>query len=354
MKAIFVFCIAVISVSLWGCTPVQQQKNSEDLSSLEILPHPDTLNLFVNETQALSLRGTSINSSQQTISNTGVITDAEYTVSSTDTTTRAIPSDTAAWSSSNTSAATVSQGIVIARGPGFTNITAAVGRVSAVPLLVRVASVNTAPGLSLDPPLVSLIFQDSIVVSGNVQQQAILVMTESSSHYNNTHVAYDGAGNFKVTVAGLQIGYRTIVATAQNPNQTNLATTRFKYVRYYEYLTSGADSICGDWVGTTLGRNFNFNISRNNLLQRYDINGHIDIQFEGIGLVKDITLTGIVNRDGTINASLSGTYQGFSISGSLTGYFTSSGTGEGGYAAAAKKSGWPSLSGSADWTAVKQ
>ncbi len=40
------------------------------------------------------------------------------------------------------------------------------------------------------------------------------------------------------------------------------------------------------------------------MYSRYDINGHIDIQCDGIGLVKDIILTGIVNSDGTINVSL--------------------------------------------------
>ena len=90
------------------------------------------------------------------------------------------------------------------------------------------------------------------------------------------------------------------------------------------------------------------------ILSRYDINGHIDIQFEGIGVIRDITITGIVNNDGTIDASLTHSYQGFTISGGLNGYFKSIGTGEGNYRASAKKSGWPALSGSADWTAAKK
>jgi hypothetical protein len=188
-----------------------------------------------------------------------------------------------------------------------------------------------------------------------VQQQAILIITEASSAHNDSAASYNKSnGNFTELITGLGQGFRTIVATAQNSSQRSLATTRYKYVTYYAPWTPGGDSITGDWLGTTLGLNFNFNISRSIIPLRYDINGHIDIQFPGLGYVRNITLTGFVNSDGTMNVSLSQSYQGFTISGSLTGYFKTTGTGEGSYSAAAKKSGWPPLSGAADWTAVKQ
>ena len=338
----------------WGCQPAEEKKTTVDLASLEIVPNPDTLNLLVNSSQSFGLRGTKVASSEQTLSNSGIIADANYTVTTTDTTTVVVSVGDAIWSSSNTSAATVSNGVVTAQSTGFATITASVGSVTSPPLLVSVRAVNTAPGLTLNPPQYSVIFRDSIAVSGNVQQQAILIITEASSHTDSALSYNRSTGNFSVLITGLVPGFRTIVATAQNPNQQNLATTRNKYVTYYAPWTLGADSIIGNWLGTTLGENFNFAISRSIVPLRYDINGHIDIQFAGLGLVRNITLTGFVNSDGTMNVSLSQSYQGFTISGSLTGYFKTIGTGEGSYAASAKKSGWPTLSGSADWTAVKQ
>ncbi len=323
-------------------------------SKVEILPHPDTLFMSVSETQRLNLRGMYVNSSQQTATNSGIITDVNYTVTSTDTTTQSIAPGDASWSSSNITVATVAQGVVTAWNAGTANISATVSNVGSIPLLVNVKAVNTAPGLILDPPQISLIFVDSISVTGNVQQQAKLIITEASSGHNNANVSYDANGNFSEKITGLVKGYRPINATAQNLNQANLSTTRYKYVYYYQYLSPEADSICGDWIGTTLGTNFNFNISKSVILSRYDINGHIDIQFEGIGVVRDITLTGFVNRDGTISASLSKSYEAFNISGSFSGYFKTTGTGEGNYEASAKKTGWPALSGTADWTAVKK
>jgi hypothetical protein len=275
-------------------------------------------------------------------------------VTATDTTTQSIAPGDASWSSSNNTVATVSQGIVTARSAGTANISATISNVGSIPLLVNVKAVNTAPGLILDPPQTSLIFQNSISVTGNVQQQAILLISETSSGHNNPNVTYDANGNFSEKITGFVTGYRTINATAQNPNQVNLSTTRYKYVYYYQYSSPEADSIVGDWIGTTLGMNFNFNISKSAFFSRYDINGHIDIQFEGIGVVRDITLTGFVNSDGTIAASLSKSYEGFSISGSFSGYFKTTGTGQGSYSASAKKTGWPALSGTADWTAVKK
>jgi len=358
MKKITFLLIVYTCGWLCGCTPLNENQsvNNKPLNivALEILPHPDTLNMGTNDSQTLTLRGTSVDTSQQTMTNSGIITDVGFTVMTTDTTTTPFPSDGAAWSSSNTTVATVSNGVVTAHSAGYASIAASVGTVSAAPVLVSVKAVNTAPGLSLDPPLVSVIFRDTLTVTGNVQQQAKLIITESSSGHNNTNVPYDVNGNFSETITGLLTGYRTIVAMAQNPNQPSLVTTRYKYVYYYQYFSAGADSICGNWVGTTLGENFDFSISKSVIYTRYDINGHIDIQFEGIGVVKNIVLTGIVNSDGTMDVTLTQSYEGFTVSGNLNGYFKTIGTGEGSYSAFAKKSGWPTLSGSAGWTAVKQ
>lgn len=350
------FCIAIVWMSCWiiSCTPAPKEVNVTKFATVEILPHPDTLSMYVNETQSLNLRGIIVNTTQQTITNSGIITDASYTVTSTDTTTQAVAPNEAIWYTSNNAVASVVQGVVTARFPGSTYISATIDNVRTIPLLVIVNAANTAPGLILDPPQTSLIFENTIVVSGNVQQQAKLLISEPSSGYNNANVPYDANGNFSQQISGLVVGYRTINATAQHPTQANLSTTRFKYVYYYQYLSPAADSIVGDWLGTTLGSNFNFTISKSVIFSRYDINGHIDIQFEGIGLVRDITLVGVVNSNGTIAASLSKAFEGFSISGNFTGYFKTTGTGEGSYGASAKKTGWPALSGTAGWTAVKK
>jgi len=355
MKTKTIFALLCLSCLIVSCTtPPEEEKKVAAPSKVEILPHPDTLFMSVSETQTLNLRGIYVNNSQQTATNSGIITDVNYTVTSTDTTTRSIAAGDAAWSSSNNTVATVSQGVVTARNAGTANISASVSNVGSIPLLVNVKAVNTAPGLVLDPPQTSLIFENSISVTGNVQQGATLLIAEASSSHNNVNVPYDANGNFSERITGLVTGYRTISATAQNPNQPSLSTTRYKYVYYYQYLSPEADSICGDWIGTTLGMNFNFNISKSIIFTRYDINGHIDIQFQGIGVVRDITLTGIVNSNGTITASLSKSYQDFNISGNFSGYFKTTGTGEGSYGASAKKTGWPDLSGTADWTAVKK
>ena len=88
-----------------------------------------------------------------------------------------------------------------------------------------------------------------------------------------------------------------------------------------------------------------------------DISGKIDIDFKsiglGLGLVNDINLLGALNNDGTINVALSKETQGFKISGTFTGHFTSTGTGKGTYSAQAVRTGWPKISFNDVWTAVK-
>jgi len=354
MRTFFIGAFALCALFWFGCQLNQTKTSLPNLAALAIVPHPDTVNLAVNATETFSLRGTNVSTSQQQISNSGVITDADYTVTTSDTTTQTVKAGDAEWGSTNSSVATVSLGVVTAIGPGVANIIASVGNVVSPPLVVSVQAVNTAPGLTLNPPQFSVIFTNSVAVSGNVQPSAKLLVSEASSGHNNQNVAYNAStGSFAESITGLVTGFRTIVVTAQNASQPSLATTRYKYVYYYAYLSPAADSICGNWLGTTLGRNFNFAISRDQFLPRYDINGHIDIQFEGLGVVRDITLTGIVNQDGTMSVTLTQSYEGFTISGNLGGYFKSVGTGEGSYGAAAKKSGWPSISATATWTAVK-
>ncbi|MFA6457081.1 MAG: hypothetical protein WCW40_09690 [Bacteroidota bacterium] len=148
-------------------------------------------------------------------------------------------------------------------------------------------------------------------------------------------------------------GSRIIVVRATNPNNASLYSERQKTVIYYEPFTVQADAIVGNWLGTTLGKNFNFSIARSPIYFRYDIEGKLDIQFEGVGLVRDIDLLGVLNNNGTISASLSKSYNGFSISGKFDGHFKTTGTGEGSYSAKAEKSGWPKISFKEKWTAVK-
>lgn len=346
---------AIVCSLMVACTlPQDIQQTTYDLSALEIVPRPDTLFLSVNDSRALNLRGSSVNVSERRMSNSGIMTDVSYTVRSVDTVTQSIPVTDANWSSSNTSVVTVVSGTVTAKGPGMATVTASVGKTQAAGILVNVKAVATAPGLLLNPPSYTITFQNFINVSGTVQVPATLAISEPASGFNDASVAFKSTGEFSENVTGLVKGLRTITAVARNINTPALATTRQKYVLYYPYLGAEADSICGAWVGTTLGGNFNFNIQKNALLLRYDITGHIDIQFDGIGVIRDIQLTGIIDKDGTIDATLpQQTYQNFSVSGSFTGHFKTVGTGEGNYSAAAQKSGWPPLSGNAGWTAVK-
>lgn len=355
MKTALRFLIVLVCLSVPSCTlNDQQEKKSYEFSSLEIVPHPDTLFINVDESRTVTLRGTRIDISELTMTNNGVVTDAMYTVRSVDTVTQSVPSADAAWSSSNPSVATVAYGVITARSAGFTTISAAVGNVRSEGLVVNVKAVASAPGLLINPPIYSVVFQNNVGVSGTVQVPAKLSITESSSSHNDTAVTFDANGNFMETISGFAVGFRTITAAARNIGQPALVTTRYKYIWYYPYLSAQADSICGNWLGSTLGRNFDFVISKSVIYSRYDITGHIDIQFDGIGVVRDIDLVGIVNSNGTINVSLTKSYEGFTISGNLSGYFKTVGTGEGNYGATAKKSNWPTLSGSADWTAVKK
>ena len=354
MKKLFACVTLLLLFCSGGCNKSTEEKRETiAISDLEITPHPDTLFLSANgEQKTFSLRGTQINVNEQKMTNTGVINDVSYIVRTVDTTFVAIAANNAMWSSSNTSVATVQNGTVTAKSAGSALITASYSSVSAAPINVKVKAVDTAPGLLLDPPETALIFKDTIGVSGTVQSQALLSMSEPNSGLSS-NVSYSSNGSFSISVTGLKTGYSTITAKAQHPTRTDLYTTRSKSFYYYPFGSLFADSIIGNWKGTTLGKDFTFSIAKSIIFTRYDINGKLDIQFEGIGVVKDIEIIGIINRDGTISCTLKKEVPGLKIAGWLNGYFKSTGSGQGQYGAKAEKSGWPKLAASAGWTAVK-
>lgn len=346
-------------IALSSCEQ-QVEKTEETVYYSSLFMQPARDSLFINasnESWSVSLIGTIVNTSEKTMTNSGMMTDARYTVTTIDTAYLAVDAAKATWSSTNSSIASVSNGLIVGKSPGYASITAKIGTTVTKPLIVNVRAVNTAPGLTLDPPPAKLIFENFTTVTGSVQSQSKLSVREPQSGFYNAAVPYSTNGAFSATVTGLNQGVRTIAVRAAYPADSSLYTERTKVVAYYQPNTPGANAIVGNWLGTTLlttlRKEFNFSISNSIIPTRYDISGKLDIQFEGVGMVKDIDLLGVLNSNGTISASLSKSYQGFTISGKFSGYFKNDGTGQGDYSAQATKSGWPKISFNVAWTAVK-
>jgi hypothetical protein len=351
---------AALAVALIACQLEEEKKETApEYSTVKVLPEQDSLFMNENnETKQLSLVGAIVNITEKTITNSGVMTDIKYTVRTVDTVFQTVSPSSARWYSSNTAVATVNNGLVVSKNPGYTEVSASIGSAYSKPVVVNVRPVNKAPGLTLYPPDVVFIMQNYVDVAGLVQQNSALSVDEPNSGFNIPFVLYNADGTFKVTVTGLNEGLRTITVRASNPNDLSLYTERVKKVLYYPPFSLGADAIVGNWLGTTLGKDFHFAISKSTLIPfRYDITGTIDIDFKslglGLGFVKDINLVGFLDHNGSIKVALSKDTQGFHISGEFTGHFSSTGTGKGTYRAEAVRSGWPKISFNDVWSAVK-
>lgn len=331
-----------------SCVPEEESEPQIQYSSLRIEPDIDSVYLQANgETRQFSIVGSIVSVSERTITNSGVITDAQFTVRQIDTTFQSVDASSVQWSSSNSSVATVLNGLVTARSAGYATISASAGSATSQSIVVNVRAVDTAPGLSLDPPYCVIQFENFTSVSGIVQQQSILTV-------RGTNASYGSDGKFNIAVTGLSAGSNEIAVRATHPANAALYTERVKTVAYYQPGTPQANAIVGDWLGTTLGQNFDFKITYSAIFTRYDIEGKIDIQFDGIGWVRDIDLIGLVNSNGTFDVSLSKTFSGGSVSGKFNGSFQSTGSGSGEYSAQVVQSGWPKISFNEKWTAVKK
>jgi hypothetical protein len=221
-------------------------------------------------------------------------------------------------------------------------------------LLIEVRADEVAPALSVDMPDASLIFRDTMIIPGTVQKYALLRIDELTTGFSRPDIKYNPDGTFRETITGLVPGLRIFSITAQNPTRSDLKTIIMKCVLYYSYGSAGADSITGQWSGECAGRPINFVVTKNQYLPRYDITGVIDIQFLNYGLIQGINLIGAVNSDGTMNLEASKSYQGYSISGTLTGLFHTTGKADGTISCEINSSILPAVKFKDSWWAVKQ
>ncbi|MBU0561485.1 MAG: Ig-like domain-containing protein [Bacteroidetes bacterium] len=352
--------LVFILATLIGCEDEEKlNRTSEYLAGLSLDYSYDTLALTVNDSpKQLTLLGKYLKVKETIVLNTGIIQSKEMRTVSVDSSFEIISAKNAQWFSSNGSVAAVSNGKVTPLSSGTTGVYAKFQNVNSDTLTIRVQENNSAPALYIDPPQTTLIFQNQVNVSGDVQiinsggNQTKLLVSEPRSGFN-TRIDFNSLGEFNFTVNNLSDGLSIIDLVAEHPIESNLKTVRNKTVIFLSYLSSSADSIVGTWKGTSLNRTFYLEISKSILFQRYDVSGTIDIKFQALGYVKDVEVIGLINRDGTIDLSLSKDYEGFKISGAMKGYFSGTGFSEGYYSGKAEKSGWPKLSFKEDWTARK-
>ncbi len=305
----------------------------------------DTLLLLANNTYTLSVDGIFTETSENTVINSGVFAEITYTYISSDTTTESVDANQLDWYSSNATIASVSNGVIEGHAAGTAEIWAMIDDIFSDTLIVVVSSPQLPPDLILNPPMVQLVFQDYTTVSGRVTAGLDVTLTVSGDT-----IEVNENGEFNAVVS-LIIGENIIEVVATN-NENGLSTTKSKLIIYYLLENAG---ITGHWEGETLTRPFSFDIYEG--LGVYVIAGTMTVDFTMLGgelIVQDIIIAGLVNEDGTIEATLSREWEGFTITGSLDGYFMDSGTAEGSYGMEITKDGWPTATASATWWAERQ
>ncbi len=209
---------------------------------------------------------------------------------------------------------------------------------------VFVREPQVAPELNIDPPLRVLVFGESGTISGTVTPGANLTVGGVSENY-------DSEGNFFTTVGGLVVGENEVQVVAVNPDDASLQTAASKF--FIREMFGPDASIVGNWRGTTLGLDFPFEVRYNADGERYDLTGTMSIDFQGFGVVEDIRIEGIVNADGSIDATLSFDNSGIRVSGDFRGFFSDDGTALGNYGAQLRVGGVRIADAEFDWTAIK-
>ena len=305
----------------------------------------DTLLLLANDTYTLSVKGIFTETSENTVNNSGLFAEANYTYITSDTTLEYITASSAEWYSSNSSVASVNNGTVTGIWGGSAAIWTTLGELTSDTVIFLITGQDLPPDLVIDPPPVQLIFQDSSNVSGRVTPGMDITLT-----VNGDTVYYDSDGRFSHGVH-LSLGTNNFIVTATN-NENGLTATASKEIIYYTLDTAGIE---GTWEGETLTRPFEFEIYNSSGF--YVIDGYLTINFTILGgpmVVENIVIAGLIRPDGMIDATASLESEGIVVSGFLEGFFLDSGNAEGSYGLSITKDGWPNASASATWWAERQ
>ncbi len=325
--------------------PDEDIDDSREPLAIFLVTEVDTLLLLADDTYTLAIRGIFTETSEYTVTNSGVFADTSYVYFVTDTLAESISASRPDWYSSNTAVATVSDGEIEGHAAGTAEIWAVIGEIISDTLVVVVTSPQLPPELILDPPPVQLVFQDNATVSGRITSGLDVTLTVAGDT-----IDYTENGEFS-TVVSLNVGENDIRVVAVN-NENGLSTTKSKLIVFYQLDNAG---ITGYWEGETLTRPFGFEIYE--FLGVYVMDGTMTVDFTMLGgplIVQDIIIAGQVNEDGAIDASLSREWEGFTVTGTLEGIFLDSGTAEGSYRVQISKEDWPTATAGATWWAKRQ
>ncbi len=313
--------------------------------ALRLVAEVDTLLILAGNDYDLTVQGLFSESTENVVTNSGVLTDTSFTYITTDTVFSVINSSQVAWYSSDNSVARVTAGTITGMDTGMAFIWAELDNAVSDSLPVIVSSPQLAPYLIIDPPPTQLLFQDFTEVSGWVTPGLNVGLT-----LKGASLAYAGDGRFSEEVA-LAEGSNVIEIIATNPDN-GLTTTKTKHLIYAPIASAG---ITGHWVGETLTRQFEFDLYE--LDTFYLITGTMSIDATILGgsvWVQDVIIAGQIHDDGSIDASLSRDSGGITVTGFLNGVFLSSGTAAGEFGVTIAIEGGPTVTAKATWKAERE
>ncbi len=331
-----------LTIIFFGC---EKEPDYTNLHSISIQPPFDTLQMYEDRKyKNLSLSGTFQSEVTNTIKNKGITTGAEYTIKTIETNHSYIPSEDAFWYSSNKNVAEVFEGRVSPVNPGFTEIYAELHDILSDTITIEVLETFDEPEITFYIPTIILVFERIVIIIGRTLENCIVEIAGNVVNLNQN-------GEFNYTYSDLTQGMNTIDIVSYNANNHNVYTTKSITVYYYPFQSSAADNIAGSWQGNFGNQTFDFTISDNNI--DYDVVGTISIEFEFLGWINNIPFSGKVEENGQLNASVNYSIEGLTITGGITGQFTSTSSMVGDIYIEAEQSNWIKIGYSKSFTASK-
>lgn len=325
--------IIIILFFIWACD--KEIPEFKDLQSLQIHPSYDTIQIYENNYyKELGLTGIFENEVTNTIYNKGVISVAKYTITSVKTSYSGISNKHAVWYSTNEEVAIITDGRIIPYGKGYTDIFAEINDIRSDTITVEVLQVNEVPEIIIFMPLIVLVFEDSVIISGRT-------IENSNIEIQNAIIISDDEGNFSYTYNNLSEGINIIEIFVYNPNDEAIYNKKNITINYIPYKSQLASEIAGRWIIMLENDTFNFEITKDN--SEYIFEGTINTEFELLGEIENIYFSGRVMEDGSLDAIINYTQDDIKLIGDITAQFTSTTALQGEVKISAVQKGWIEL-----------
>ncbi len=323
VKYILMIITIVIIAACGELISEAEDENTGELINLVIEIPQDTLFITQDVTAGLLLKGFYVESNDIYYWHEGATFTKSFITIDEDSTNEVIDRTVAEWYSTVQSVATVNEGTVEAVSDGVTEIYARYKGIESNHIMVRVNGYSMPPGINVDMEKYKVIFENELLVEGNVQtyqNMANPTLTYSINNSTKRMLTVAATGVFSNMLNGMFVsGENTLQFHCTHPLDSNLVNTVNYYVRLADN-SSEMQNVYGNYKGDKDMTEVMAEVSEGDATKYPDVTTSLAFDTGLFGPLTFATNTSTFNKNGecVINLENTNGTAGFILEGNMT------------------------------------